>query len=250
MTDPKRVIVAGDWHGNFLWATSQLAAMRHAVPDEVTLYIIHCGDYGFWPGSTFASDTNAIARGLNIRILVTPGNHEDYAKMLPAWEGSIISDANLVALPRGTRWEWHGKKWLSVGGATSPDRNARIAGVNWWPEEELTQWEATAIAEAGPADVLVTHDVGDDVPLPLEPWPRCWPESEYRRARRHRQRVQTMAGSIRPRLWMHGHFHLHNQQVLDMGWGQCQVTSLSNDGKPGNCGILDTRTLEWEGFNP
>jgi Calcineurin-like phosphoesterase len=251
MADPGRVIVAGDWHGNLPWAASQLAAMRAAVPDEGPLLVLHAGDFGFWPGSSFARDVTAIARELGIRVLVTPGNHEDYRGQLPAWEGSAAGDAALVALPRGTRWTWHGHRWLSCGGATSPDRAWRAEGVNWWPEEELTPAEVTAAIMAGPADVLITHDAGDAVALPLGPWPRGWGQVEHQHALAHRRRVQRLADGVVPGLWVHGHYHLHASQSVELGWHgrQCAVTSLSCDGTPGNWGILDARSLTWEAFN-
>lgn len=245
--DPELVIVAGDWHGNWLWAVSQLAEMRHLVPGEDPLYVLHCGDFGFWPGSSFASEAGAIARELGIIIRVTPGNHEDYGEMLPAWEGSFISDASLVALPRGTRWTWHGREWLSAGGATSPDREARVEGRSWWPGEELTDKDVTEIIADGHADVLITHDVGTSVDLHLPPWPRMWPESERVRAQAHREREQRLADGVLPGWQLHGHYHqFHRTYVPSTG---THVTGLDADGKPGNWGILNVREMEWGMFS-
>jgi hypothetical protein len=247
MTDPEFVIAVGDLHGNSLWTFSQLPQIRRLVPDEDPLIVLSLGDFGFWPGASFASDVSAIARELGIRVLVTPGNHEDYGTMLPAWEDSFSSDHSLVALPRGTRWTWHGRTWLSVGGATSPDRESRTEGVSWWPEEELTDEEVTAIVAGGPADVLLTHDVGTAVDLHLPPWPRMWPESERVRAEAHRDRVQRLTDGISPQWQVHGHYHQFHRSYVPAT--NTHVTGLNMDGKAGNWGVLNVRDMEWEEFN-
>lgn len=242
MNDPKRVVLAGDWHGRTQWALIQLATMRIIIPEEQepVLYVLHCGDFGFWPGADFAETVALVARELGIRIWVTPGNHEDYRGKngVRGWERSpgVHGDA-LMALRRGARWQWHGRTWLSAGGATSPDRNVRVEGMNWWPEEELTNREVAQIIRDGPAQVLITHDVGSGVTVPFrEEWPRFWPESEHIRARQHRSRVQNLADFTGPELWVHGHYHLFHDQHLEMSWGRCHVTGLDMDGGPKNWG--------------
>jgi hypothetical protein len=254
LADPERVIIAGDWHGNFLWAASQLAAMRCVIPEEEeeVLYVLHCGDFGFWPGSSFAEDVDFLARGLGIRIWVTPGNHDDYRGKngVPAWLATTIEDNNaLIALKRGTRWSWHGHEWLSVGGATSPDRSIRIEGANWWPEEEVTYRDVIIATARGPADVLLTHDVGHSVPLRLPAWPRVWGEAELKRAQAHRLRMDAIFSAVKPQLWLHGHYHLFHESLITGGERPCRVTGLSLDGGSGNWGVLSAKSLEWEAFN-
>jgi Calcineurin-like phosphoesterase len=255
--DPGLVIVCGDTHGNIPWMLSQMAAMRVAVPEdrEPELVVIHVGDFGFWPGSDFPGLVNMVARELRMRIWVTPGNHEDYRSDgehgVRAWTGTVIEDNNaLVALHRGTRWTWHGLHWLSAGGATSPDRSIRTEGHTWWPEEELTRDEVRAAIAGGPADVLVTHDVGTAVDLSLPPWPSFWAEDERRRAERHRELVQDLADGVAARWWLHGHYHKFHQSVASLlGARDVFVTGLSNDGTPGNWGVLNVRTMTWERFS-
>ena len=90
------------------------------------------------------------------------GNHEDFS-LLAELASRAVAGArvavrpNIFHLPRGHRWQWHGRTWLACGGGVSLDKAARAEGSDWWPQEEITAQEAAMIA-GGPADVMVCHD--------------------------------------------------------------------------------------------
>jgi hypothetical protein len=72
---------------------------------------------------------------------ISTGDRRDYlARLDAALAGRIWH------LPRGHRWRWHGRDWLALGGAVSLDRGVRTAGVNWWPEEEITWRQAGPVS--------------------------------------------------------------------------------------------------------
>lgn len=242
----------GDVHGNYQWVASQLKMMRRSLPAEDPLIVLSLGDWGFWPGSSFPARIAEIARDLDMRVWVTPGNHEDPAQYNdPVWQSDNPAEdtRSVIVLKRGTRWEWHGRKWLSVGGAVSPDRNHRIETISWWPEEELQPREVDAIIKDGPADALVTHDLGSAIDLRLPPWPRSWGESTERACLNHRKLMQQLADNVMPQWWYHGHYHLSRQEVESMPYGECEVTSLNMDGASRNWGVLDTRTMRIQRWN-
>lgn len=247
--EPGCVIIAGDWHGNLPWASSQLTFMRQLVPDEEPLIVLHLGDYGWWaPNAEFVMRTAKLAKQLNMRIWVTPGNHEWYPEMLTSrWLSSdpMADDRSLIALARGTRWQWHGRMWLSVGGAASADRAMRTR-LSWWPEEELTDEEADRIISEGPADVLLTHDVGSAVPIDLGTWPASWGEEARLACLAHRERVQWLADGVKPSHWWHGHHHQCKRHDVEMNHGLVRVTGLSLDGTSGNWAIVDAKTMKLE----
>jgi hypothetical protein len=252
VSDPKRVIVAGDWHGNLKWSMIQLSAMRQAVPDEDVLFVLHAGDFGLWPGSNFADCIGNFADELNIKVMVTPGNHEDYEQIKSRryWSADGIRSAHPVTvLDRGTRWQWHGRTWLSAGGAASPDQRFRIPGRSWWPEEELADDEVTAITADGAVDVLLTHDVGTVVPLGLQPWPQVWGEAARSKCDMHRTRMDRLAAGVQPSRWLFGHYHLFTERNVEAPWGMVKATGLDMDGATKNWGVLNVRTLEFEEFN-
>jgi hypothetical protein len=64
----------------------------------------------------------------------------------------------LYHLPRGYRWKWHGRRWLACGGGVSLDRACRRGGIDWWPQEEISDLQEAALIGAGVADVMVCHD--------------------------------------------------------------------------------------------
>jgi hypothetical protein len=253
VAEPNRVVVAGDWHGNLNWAMSQLRVMRDLVPDEDPLVVIHCGDFGWWPNSSFPDHIADLAANLNVRIWVTPGNHEEYPVMhTPRWlsDDPVNDSRSLIALKRGTRWFWCGRTWLSVGGAVSADQTQRLLGRSWWPEEELTDAEVEKIISAGIASVLVTHDVGTVASLDLGPWPMGWGEVVRRRCVNHRKRMDWLASGVQPRYWLHGHYHQFYQQTVKMLHGDVKVTGLSLDGCKMNWGVLNVESMRFEIFSP
>ena len=72
-----RVGVAGDWHGDRIWAIS---ALRHFHQEDIRV-VLHLGDFGVWPGPygrIFLEQVERALETLDMVLLVTPGNHEDY----------------------------------------------------------------------------------------------------------------------------------------------------------------------------
>jgi hypothetical protein len=69
---------------------------------------------------------------------------------------------NVYFVPNGTLITYFGRKIFCFGGAMSTDKNYRIEGVSWWPEEIPTYEEmnfGTLNLEAAnyEVDVIITH---------------------------------------------------------------------------------------------
>ena len=47
---PRRIMVAGDWHGNARWGVHIIETAARLLADEAERLILHCGDFGIWPG--------------------------------------------------------------------------------------------------------------------------------------------------------------------------------------------------------
>jgi hypothetical protein len=47
---PERIGVAGDWHGNTVWATRAVRKISALLPGDAPRMIVHLGDFGIWPG--------------------------------------------------------------------------------------------------------------------------------------------------------------------------------------------------------
>lgn len=213
--------------------------------------ILHVGD--FWPSDDFCKTVDYWCERAGIaRILVTLGNHEPWDHATPLLNGQPgmalrISSAVWV-LPRPARFALFGREVLSLGGASSVDRSWRSEGVDWFPEELITEkMEQDAIA-GGPADVLLTHESPEveavaEVKAVLARNRGDFPIDALKASVAQRERVDRVRAAVSPQVHLHGHMHLFDERVLD---GGRRVISLNRDGAAGNVGILDLATLEFE----
>ena len=158
--------------------------------------------------------------------------HRTHPGAVEIWPG-----ASVVHLPRGTRWMWHDREWLAVGGAGSPDWKLKAKQGKWFAQEVLLQEQADAVIAGGTADVLLAHDCPARWMLPMPELPSFWDMSKCEESS---ARLQMVVEAIQPSRLFHGHLHRYRDEIRD----GCRVTGLSNDGGPLNWGILDVRTLK------
>jgi hypothetical protein len=248
-----RVAIAGDWHGNIRWVGRAIPALRRHAPDVRT--ILHAGDFGIWPGSMGKSFLGAVDRrcaesGIE-RILVTPGNHEDWLDITARFEvepGEPVRFSESVwVMPRGFRFELAGKTFASFGGAASIDYEWRDEGTNWWREEMPSDEDVAAIIEGGPADVLITHETINGGTAATEQVtstnPHGWSPDALTYSWLSRRRVTRVWEALSPRVLAHGHMHVRDE--IDLPDGR-RVYSLGADEREGNLALLDLETLAWE----
>lgn len=232
-SSPDRIALAGDWHGNIPAAGEAIArAARDGAAG-----IVHLGDFGIWHGKAGCRYLDAVEYAVGhygVWVAFVDGNHEDFRVLeaLPVQPTGIRRvRAGITHLPRGFRWEWHGRTWLALGGATSVDRPYRTELIDWWPQEAITWPQAEAAIAGGPADFMVTHDAPARADVPgLDP--NLWRAEELRTANQHRDLVQQVVDAVGPsRLW-HGHMHVRYSTVITTPRGRCQVDGLDCDGAP------------------
>ena len=252
---PERIGVAGDWHGNTGWATRAVRKISALLPADGPRVIVHLGDFGIWPGPggrEYLSRLDAALAAADAELSFVDGNHEDFAQLArlrPGPDGRARVTDRIWHLPRGLRWRWYGREWLALGGAVSLDRAERTAGASWWPEEEITWRQAGSVIEAGPADVMVTHECPAGVEHSFPPAPPGWSPADLRRSDAHRALLREVVLAVRPGWLMHGHLHLSYQRQVDLGAGPLEVTGLDCDGaERGNWAILDVTSMRWLRF--
>jgi hypothetical protein len=247
-----RVAVAGDWHANHLWIQSAIPALHRAAPDVCT--ILHVGDFGVLPdkrgkGFLAAVDAQCEATGIE-RVLVTPGNHEDWPRLVNRFasrpgEAVLLSDRVWV-LPRGFRFRLAGRTFMSFGGAASLDFAYRRARGTWWPEEMPTVDDVSAAIAGGPVEVLITHEtlIGGTpkVEMVVRANPQGWDEDALEYSRTSRRLITALWLGITPDLLFHG--HLHAADRIELPNGQ-RVVSLGSDLQRKNVGVLDLASLAW-----
>lgn len=267
----RRIIVAGDWHGNAKWAMHVIWMAKETLAGEEQRIILHLGDFGIWPGEAgrdyLAKVTMALEQA-DADLWFVDGNHEDFSRLaaeehshlgaeleygpskpgpLPVSAGLRGYGARVFWLPRGYRWAWHGRTWLALGGGVSLDKAIRAEGKDWWPQEEITPEQAARVIVDGGADVLVSHDCPSGVRHAFPPPPRFWDARDLARNDAHRELLQRVADAVQPSHILHGHLHRAYQRTTEMPWGPVQVTGLDCDeGDGANWAVLDVKTMEWE----
>ncbi len=134
---PRRVLAAGDWHGNREWALSVIKRVPQLLRDEQPRLVLHLGDFGIWPGTEgrrYLDAVSAVLTLVNAQLWFVDGNHEDFPQLArmadhTLADGRIAVRSNIFHLPRGHRWKWHGRTWLACGGGVSLDKAARTEGI-------------------------------------------------------------------------------------------------------------------------
>ena len=247
--DPQRIITAGDWHQNTPWAHHVITqAAEHNIP-----LILHAGDFMAY-GPLLGVYLNQINRYLeehNTHLVFIDGNHEDHhylQQQADAYPGRqlIPIRQHITWARRGTRWTWHGKTWLAIGGAVSPDRAVRHQNTSWWPQEEITLLQAATATLPGQAHVMLTHDAPTAVHPPYGQPPHWWDDRDLARSAAHQDLLLRICAETEPQHLIHGHLHMSYQTTKTMPWGPCEFTGLNADGNNDNWRILHPATMTWQ----
>lgn len=226
-SDPEKILLLGDTHHD---AGFVKKVIDHAAHKQVDT-IIQVGDMGWWPQRGDCDDyfdqVDLMCRKAGINLFWVDGNHEDHDSLVPGFKyGQRIQH-----LPRGFRWQWWGKTWMSVGGGASVDSQRRTPGFDWFPQETLTWDEYEYCLRPGKVDIIVSHDCPDQVIMPgLDSKARMYPEQAIRESERHRTLIGQICDTTRPDFLWHGHYHLEHRSLRTgkNGW-KTAVTGLHNN---------------------
>jgi len=265
-----RIIVVGDTHGD---ATENLSvksiqrATRHGAEA-----VIQCGDFGLWDhnlaGIEFLDVLNESARKADIPFVWLDGNHENHDRL--AWyvknnpknkHGMTYIRSHILYSPRGNHWEWDNKRFMTVGGAVSIDKESRLyyethsdkygPRTLWWPGEALTDAQADGIvanmnsrrAAGKPGvDYLFTHDCSDRTPFHS----RLKPDLD---STLNRKRIDKILEATQPTMHFHGHMHTWYEWENRVANYYTNTYGLECDGMFSSWGLLDTNTNKFE-FTP
>ena len=244
--------MAGDWHANIMWVQTIIPRIARMAPDVQT--ILHLGDFAVWPerrgkGFLAAVDYWMKTAGMK-RVLVTPGNHEDWSRLDARFasqpgEAVQLSETVLV-LPRGYRFALSGRSFMSFGGAASVDYADRTPFRDWWPSEIPTEQDVEAAIAGGAVEVLLAHEAVNGgtaaVERSLHANPHGWNVEELAYSATSRERVTRVWEATEARLLAHGHMHLQGEVALSDGR---RIYSLGCDNQRGNVAVLDLQNLAW-----
>lgn len=243
----ERVAIAGDWHGDTDWVRHALPKLHTTAPDVQT--ILHLGDFEKGDELLAVVDEACRAAGIS-RVLVTPGNHEDWGllhTLFAAQPGEPVQLSTMVwALPRGFRFQLADRSFLSFGGAASIDYARRTTGFSWWPTEIPADNDVAAAITGAPVDVLLAHDTVDggtaETELVLRSNRAGWSAEALDYAAMSRARVTRVWDDSQAKVLAHGHFHTQGEIELPSGR---RVYSVAANNNPGNIALLRLRDLAW-----
>ena len=118
--------------------TNNFPEQRNISKDD---YLIILGDFGlYWKDDKTFHHWHKWLQEKPFTILWLDGNHEnfDMIQQLPisGWNGGRVHiDGNIIHLMRGYCYNIGSKNFLVAGGAQSIDKERRIEGQSWWPDE-------------------------------------------------------------------------------------------------------------------
>jgi predicted phosphodiesterase len=210
----ERLMLCGDTHGDMphlRWLIEQADALD---ADGGTTQMVQLGDFGFvWSSMAKVQMLSEYLEAHDRDLWFIDGNHEGFDLLgslanLNATEPCPIAP-RVTYLPRGATFEWAGKRFLTFGGAVSVDQAARTPGIDWWPEEVITDRQVQRVIDSGAtADVVLSHDV---------PWV-AGPLSDHlmdlvdykldRASKGNRTRLAQVVEAVGARMVIHGHYHL------------------------------------------
>lgn len=228
--EPATVLLVGDTHHDFDW-------VRHVAHRAAALNVgavVQVGDFGYFPGTDFGDAfLTRLRTDLGWDTLppwyVLDGNHDNIPALaaLPRDAGGFgVITEHIRYVPRGHRWTWSGTRFAALGGAISVDAATRVEGYNWWREESITYLQALSVIDAGPTDVLLTHDAGSCVPL--RPGGKVDTASAG-----HRGIIDEVIDALTPQVHVHGHYHHGYQLTVPRGdGGRTRVVGLGMNEDP------------------
>lgn len=136
------IYITGDTHGNI--DIKKLNTKNFPQQNNLTKndYVIICGDFGMvWNNSNENKYWQKWLHDKNFTTLFVDGNHENHVLLnqypVETWNGGKIHRINdsIYHLMRGQVFTIEGKKFFTMGGASSVDKAYRKEFVSWWKEE-------------------------------------------------------------------------------------------------------------------
>lgn len=265
-------LFVGDTHGKPAHITKAVAAAAKLGVATV----VQVGDFDTYTPSKLAVIESAIdscfgrsdtVDPASVRVLFVDGNHEDFGLLkrevavhdddpfrFPAAEledepyGTVYLSPRVAYMRRGSV-RYIGDTLVGfLGGAITVGRENRIEGVNYFPDEAITETDfETAMRMMGNGiDVLVTHDTTREGLAVLEQEylgsrftsakrSDAWADSDVNTAY-----VSAIVKATYPHIHVHGHFH----QPVQFELPQLGVNNicLARDSLPGSMAVVDAST--------
>jgi len=168
-----RIFVAGDFHGHYDIKKINSKKFPEGLELDKNDYLIQLGDFGLFFNNNQTNQEKYWLNWLNNKpwtTLFLRGNHDNYdlihrlGKLEEKFNSNVLKmHDSIYFLQDGMIYTIANKKFLIVGGAFSIDKEQRVSGVDWWPNEEMGFLESKSVYESldennWEVDYILTHD--------------------------------------------------------------------------------------------
>ena len=204
------IYITGDVHGTNDFV--KLLRFHPETGNQDENFLIITGDFGLiWKDECDFTEENIIKfiESTNYTILFVDGNHENHTRLnkMPTemWNGGYVHriSPHIIHLMRGQIFDINGKRYFTMGGAASTDKQYRIEDVSWWAAE-IPNTEERKTAEKNlkackwRVDYVITHTAPSAVIKEIGAVYRIDEYTEW---------LQKMDGKLHYSKWFFGHFH-------------------------------------------
>jgi len=202
-----KILVVGDVHNNFTGLNKLISRRK---PD----LIIQCGDMGVWPALNKSGDTQSLSQiklQTAEKLLFCDGNHEDHWYLRDRVSDEL--EPGIIYMPRGSVYTLpDGRNIMFFGGADSIDKQCRRVGIDWFPEEVITQKDLYNLPDVN-VDILITHT------CPIEIIKEVKMEYPEKRPEPSNYALSEVWKYYKPDLWYFGHWHYYTEgKLLETKW--------------------------------
>ncbi len=205
------IYVTGDIHGGFdihkLSSKELRSAGLRIKKDD---YVIVCGDFGLvWDNKPEERYWRKWLDEKPWTTLFVDGNHENFELLntypVEEWHGGRIHriSEKIVHLMRGNVFTLEGATFFTFGGAASHDKEWRLPGLSWWPEElpsdeELRQANDVLAQCNNQVDYIISHCAPSLIQGRLNPTYKIDRLTEY---------FEYVRETVKFKRWYFGHYH-------------------------------------------
>lgn len=205
------IYVTGDIHGGFdihkLSSKELRSAGLRIKKDD---YVIVCGDFGLvWDNKPEERYWRKWLDEKPWTTLFVDGNHENFELLntypVEEWHGGRIHriSEKIVHLMRGNVFSLEGASFFTFGGAASHDKEWRLPGLSWWPEElpsdeELRQANDVLKQCNNQVDYIISHCAPSLIQGRLNPTYKTDRLTEY---------FEYVRETVKFKRWYFGHYH-------------------------------------------
>lgn len=215
------IYVTGDIHADI--DIGKLSSKNFPEGKNLTKkdYVIICGDFGLvWNESSREMYWRQWLNDKPWTTLWCDGNHENYDLLYDShkypvskWNGGKAQfiTPDIIHLMRGQVFTLDGYKFFVMGGASSHDREHRIEGRSWWPQElpsdsEYSEGIENIVKNDYKVDFVITHCASDFTTGQICPW--------YVHDKLTNFLEVIVEGNLEYKHWFMGHYHINKQMDL------------------------------------